>query len=532
MKISKSIVIHRLSMSFVLVLLSLMAFGQICDFHGKVLEIEGEPTIDLFDASSSLEYVDQTLYINQEVIAVDDVEETNFDSKAELEQILGCSFFVGKDFNSTINGHIVGFDLDTDTNGDNLHQLDYITFDDYGRDFKFVLVNKTFLFEFVNSVSFVWQPAMYYERSQENATDFEYVDISEIDGDFQITKEAIFETVTEQVLVSDAYSILTIVPSGFEVEYHTYYNETSTCADAIIEEVILDFVIKENHTALEVNDAEFDVVTELRLDVHAYSGPGFYKREVINLDTLKNVFIVQLEIESLKEDCYNLNFINCSNYIEIKDSIAETSDLGLGYEPCNAPFKSAGEYCYHEDVDVPATYKQRSYTKLIMPASTSSQNVNAEYTTLTVTRVVNKDELEESCIDVSYDSIAYEKLVNPATVEVQEVPAEYATVESKLIKEYPEFVAVESDEEAIIVMTEEVESITKIDNHLKLQTVDLTCIHDAIRSELIALAYANSDISILSKEYFQAIIDFQQDHDIPIGAIDENLLESLNISFE
>jgi len=519
-------------MSIVFVFLSLAALGQICDFHGKVLEIEGQPTINLFGASSTLEYIDQTLYINEEVVEIDQVEERPFASKRELEQILGCSFFVGKDFNSTINGRILAFDLDAEANGDNIFQLDHITFNDYGRDFKFLMINKTFLFEFVNSVSFILQPAIYYEPSQINATDFEYVDISEIDGDFQITKEAVYETVTEQVLVSDGYSILTEVPADFIVDYHSYYNETSTCTDAVIEEVALDFITKEFHNSIEISDAEFDIVTELGVDVHGYSGASYYKRELVNLDTLKNVFTTQLEIESLKEDCYNLNFIKCVNYIEIKDSITETSNIGLGYEPCPSPFKTAGEYCYHEDVDIPITYKQRSYTKMIKPASVSSQNVDAEYTTITVSRIINKEDLEESCIDISYDSIAYEKLNIPATVSSQEVPDEYATVESKLVKEYPEFVAVESHEEITSVMTEEVESIVKIDDHLELQTVDLTCIHDAIRSELVVLSYASNDVLVLSKEYYQAILNFQMDHDLPIGAIDEELLESLNISFE
>jgi hypothetical protein len=514
------------------IFISTIINAQICDFHGNVIEIEGQETPNIFNTNSTLEYVNEILMINKNEMIIDDLTEQDFTSRIELENLLGCSFSIGKDFYSSLSGNIKEFDLDAIANGNNIQKLDYISFNQYGRDFKFVLVNRAYLFEFVNAISNILKPATYYEENEILAESYEYVPQTEISGEFTLIKEAEYEIVTEQVLVSDAFTELTLVGAQFQNNYHYYYNETSNCPDAIIENVPVEFITKEESITYELIGPEMETVTELILDNHAYFGPAYYKREAINLDTLKQIYVKRLEIDSMKEGCYNLNFITCSNFSEIKDSTISVSEIGLAYLPCLENYKSAGEYCYNEEIEVPATYKSRQYLKLVAPAIANTIIIDAEYTTVLTSKVINKDEIDVSCIITNLDSIKYKKLVEPPIIETQEVLAEYGTISRPLLIEYPEFDAEESNEEIQTIMIDADQNIKLINNQLKLQSVDLTCMHETIKNRLIELSFANINDELFSKEYYQAIIEYQQEKSLPIGAIDENLLESLNISFE
>ena len=506
--------------------------AQICDFHGNVIEIEGQQTLNIFSTNSTLEYVNEILIINKNEMIVDDLTEQDFTSRVDLENYLGCSFPVGKDFYSSVSGSIKSFDLDGIANGNNIQKLDYISFNQYGRGFKFVLVNRTYLFEFVNTISNILRPATYYEESEISAESYEYIPQTEIYGTFTVTKEEEYETVTEQVLVSEASTELTLVAAQFQNEYHYYSNEISSCPDAIIESDSVQFLKKDASITYELIGAEMETVTEQILDNHAYFGPAYYKRESINLDTLKQIYVKRLEIESMKENCYNLNFITCTNYIEIKDSTIAVPEIGPAYRPCRDNYKSAAEYCYNEETEVPASYKTRQYLKLVVPAIANAININAEYTTVNTTKVVNKDEIDASCTITILDSIEYKKLIEPSTIETQEVPAEYGTISRQLLVGYPEFDAIESHEESQTIMIDADQNIKLIDYQLKLQSIDLDCMHETIKNRLIELSFANAADDLYSKEYYQAIIEYQQMKTLPIGAIDDNLLESLNISFE
>ena len=267
--------------------ISFVSEAQICDFHGKVIEIEGQQSLDIFNETSTLEYVNEKLIIDGSEMDIDELEDFIFTNRIELEEYLGCSFPIGKDFYTTATGKIKAFELDGVANGNNIQKLDYITFKQFGRGFKFVLINRTYLFEFVNAVSHVFKPATYYEESEILANTFEYIPPTEIMGEFTLIKEAEYETVTEQVLVSEGYSELTVIPAQFQFAYHYFHQETSSCPDAVVESESVPFIKKEEYSELEIVDAELVTVTELVLDVHAYYGPTYFKRESINLDTFK-----------------------------------------------------------------------------------------------------------------------------------------------------------------------------------------------------------------------------------------------------
>ena len=152
------------------IFISTIINAQICDFHGNVIEIEGQETPNIFNTNSTLEYVNEILMINKNEMIIDDLTEQDFTSRIELENLLGCSFPIGKDFYSSLSGNIKEFDLDAIANGNNIQKLDYISFNQYGRYFKFVLVNRAYLFEFVNAISNILKPATYYEENDENET--------------------------------------------------------------------------------------------------------------------------------------------------------------------------------------------------------------------------------------------------------------------------------------------------------------------------------------------------------------------------
>ena len=101
-----------------------------------------------------------------------------------------------------------------------------------------------------------------------------------------------------------------------------------------------------------------------------------------------------------------------------------------------------------------------------------------------------------------------------------------------MLIEPPVFEAEESQEQVETIDIEADEHIMKIEDHLNLQTVDLSCMHETIKARLVALSYADEEDAVYSREYYQAILSYQQTNKIEIGAIDDTLLESLNISFE
>ncbi len=506
--------------------------AQICDFHGKPIALDGQTTPAIFNATTTLEYLDQILMIDGSPQEVEELEVHFFDNRGELDIILGCSFPLAHDFYASVSGEILAFDLNEDHNSNGIQKLDYISFDQYGRKFKFVLINRTYLYEFVNAVTHILQPSTFYEQGVIGPQSFEYIRLSEISGDFTLISEALYETVTEQVLVSDAYSKLIIVPAEFETAYHHYYHESSDCEDAIVETESMNFIAREEYSELQIIEAELATVTELSLDAHAYYGPTYFKREIINLDSLKLIYTTNLVIDSMKEDCYHLNFLRCANYTEVLDSTTSVPELGDAYLPCPTDYSSAGVYCYSQEIEVPATYKQRDYLKLVTPASTISTVVEAEMETVEVSRITNKETIDESCITYAYDSIAYYKLVSPPTVAVTEIPASYGTITRSLLHEPPVFEAIASEEKVDTIIVQTDENILTVEGHLNLQNIDLLCMHETIKRRLVELSLANEEDEIYGKAYYQAIIEYQQSKQIKIGAIDKDLLESLNISFE
>lgn len=503
-------------------------WAQLCLFEGTLVEVEGQQTASIFTEDTDIFY-DNELLIDDQLMAINQTEEYSFNSMNELEALLDCKFYVGSDFNDAISGVLLSLDLNNELNENGIYKLDYVKFEDYQRPFEFVMINKEYLYEFVNTQRYIFREALYYEASEDSEAIVTIVTPDQISGSLEITHPAEYETVTEQVFVQGSYDSLSIVPAEFGTVYNVIYNEVSSCPNAEFETIEETILIKEAHVELEKVPEQFKFVTEAVVESFPYTGADYYERELTNFDTLQEIYSVSLELESVNFDCDNLNFLLCSEYDEISDSLFSVSGLGLAYPGCKEGYTSAGVFCYSDSIDIPYKYTTRTYTVLDIPATTKATEVPAEYTTINLQRVSNKNEIDSGCVTLEYDSIAVTKLNIPSQSVYTNIPATYTTVGWQILQSPAEFEVIPSEEVVDTFSLIRENGIEKKTEFLSIPVYDISCLHNSIKSKLVEEGVINQDVAVKSLVYYQGIIIYQVNNQLPIGAIDRALLEHLNI---
>ena len=245
--------------------------------------------------------------------------------------------------------------------------------------------------------------------------------------DYYVTP-AILETVTEQVLKTDASSILKYVPPEFDGVTETYLvSETNVCNDlsATYETVTEQAILHEGYSELTLTKPIFETVTEqilvrgsMRKILHtpATIAPG-------QLELSISPEYVQL-VSTWRPGCQDFS-LACVDY-QLVDVPAQDTMLQAGHFVCPDSYGLVEGICIKDSL-LPAEYGSRSYTKLVVPAGTETTIIPPTYEELSKVVITNKEDLPDSCIVHEYRNRSITRLVSPATVEVQELPAEYVT---------------------------------------------------------------------------------------------------------
>lgn len=511
-------------------LLALPCDGQICNFRGKSIGTPEGPTTSIFGLNSTIEYDGSQLIIDSESMVIEDINATTFENQKEMRMQLQCAFSPATDFRESISGEILTFSLDAPQNGNSISRLAHIQFQDYGRRLTFVLINGQYLYEFVNAEAYTLDLATVYETSETQQIEIQYVSADQISGSIVVVTEAVFEEITEQQLLRDGYDSISVIPAVLEIDYKQILMESSDCTAAVIEEVPTTILVKEAYSVLTPVPAVLRTYKSLIIDTYAYEGQGYYERSPIDLTNTEVIYATGINITSVDPDCGDAKFLTCAAYDINQDTTFIATGIGTVYPVCDAGYQSAGIYCMTETTEVPNTYKDYYYERLDMPATASAVEIPAEYITTTLSRITNKDKLDESCIISTYDSIAYEKLIIDAEVVQHAILPRYATTISKRIITGPEIEAITSEENPDTLSITSTQQIEEKQVTSRLLSIDADCMHEAVRLALLSEELLLETDSIKSVAYYQAIIDYQISANLRIGVIDQSLLQSLNIS--
>ena len=191
-----------------------------------------------------------------------------------------------------------------------------------------------------------------------------------------------YQTVSEQVLKSEAAERIEVIPARYETVQETVLvKEASTKLEvvpAVYGEVEERVLVKPASTKIVEVPAVYETVTERVLDKPAHTA---WKKGPATVQSA-NV---------------------------LSQSTTDTGEI----------------MCL---VEVPATYKTVEKRVLVTPARTNTLEIPAEYKTVTKTVVKEPSTTREVVIPAKYDTVTVTKLAAPASEKRISIPAEYQTV--------------------------------------------------------------------------------------------------------
>lgn len=237
------------------------------------------------------------------------------------------------------------------------------------------------------------------------------------------------ELVTEQVLVQDAYSIVTVVDHEYELiteQRPLLYVNLCPDFEAIPLEVEEEVLVREASSQLTVISAEFELVTEEVLENDAYLDV-----EIVTVSNWDQPYQLEILPEYFSYDwigqpsCLSQNPYDCvevfttqyPKQIQVVDNPSEWN--------CGEAIDYSESMLLESDVH--ATYSRRSYFKLKWPATTMSTDIPAQTKTRKYTTFENLNTIPDTCIQITYETDTLYRLTKPVTTQSQEVPAIYQT---------------------------------------------------------------------------------------------------------
>ena len=239
----------------------------------------------------------------------------------------------------------------------------------------------------------------------------------------------IIELVSEQVLVQEASSILTIVDHVYELvteQRAKLYTNLCPDVEAIPMVVEQEVLVREGSSQLMIHPAEFELVTEEVLETAAYTDV-----ERVTVPNWDESYHLSLVPEYFSYDwigqpsCLSDNPYDC---VEVYTSQSPEQVQEIS-NPAEWDCGQAIDYSEQMLLvtEVPATYSRRSYFKLKVPTTTSTTPIPSETKTWTYTTFENLSTIPDSCIQITYETDTLYRLAAPVTTTYQEIPAVYQT---------------------------------------------------------------------------------------------------------
>ena len=452
-----------------------------------------------------------------------------FENKDDLLRSFSC-YYSFLSASENILGELIKYELDEfiPRIGESFQ---FIYFNDCGREEQYIYVEDGLYF-LRNDPLLVENEVHILSKSDQEEEIFEFVFDVDPNASVVYLEEPVFEYVTEQMLAKDGYTILEEVGVAYETNYHNIFNEYSSCPNAIIDTVYEQVLVKEGRKKFEITPAVLEVVTELVASQNEHIGESFYER--IPQDSLtiplQSPFYT-VENFNISMGCNEFDFFDCINF-EFVLNEGKDSVIYNVYEQCAPGFTSAGKYCYSNGGTVPAVYVKRDYEKLLADAFAVEKEVPAEYMTISLLRVTNKDELEESCIEVVHDSIGYQKLVGQASLSQTLIPTTYTTRVYKYFQQGGVIEVTEGNEEQLVqITTKKAETTGFVDSSSRIVQGVNPCYVSAVKKRLIEEGYLEvvdaEDINMFQL----SVLTYQIDNDLPLGVIDAYFIDHLNVKF-
>ena len=344
----------------------------------------------------------------------------------------------------------------------------------------------------------------------------------------------ILETVTEQVLVQDAYSIGTVIPAQFETiseQRASVYTNICPEYNAIPIQIEEEVLVKEGYSTLRINPAEFELVTEQVL-----ASDGYIDVEILSIDDLTEQYAIETHQEYNRYSWQSIGFTCLSN--SPYDCVEVLTEQVPGQ---NATIEHPSTWNCSEDIDwsdevllvseISATYLLRSLFRLRVPWTTESTEFPTETKIRTYSGIENINEIPDTCIQITYEEDTYLRLAYPATTMSQEVPAIYES--RQYVKQVINGTYEIDQQQTTCNLTLEGNKVVKpaeINYAEYLCMIDDVERQEAIKQSLHSLGILSSiNVPFASGDFWLGLFDFQSGRDKwDIGPMTESQAQFLD----
>lgn len=364
---------------------------------------------------------------------------------------------------------------------------------------------------------------------------------------------AVYETVTEQVLVKEASTRLEVTPAQYEtvteqivVKPASFRTETIPAEYESMTEQVL---VKEASTRIERRPARYESQSE-QIETAPASTKWVKKRadrNCLSADPNDCLVWCLIEVPAQYRTVTKKVRVGCDDgWTDNGDDCIKTVEIPAEYS--TRTYNKLKTAASTRQTEIPAQYKSITKTVVKTPAQTRTVEIPAEYTTRTVrklqtpastrtetapvimgsytTRVRkgcpsgytedtgaggNGDCIRSTEIPAEYTSRSFRKLATPASTRTIDIPAEYTTVTRRvLVKKggFTEFKEVICDD--------------KVDN------VTVRQIQEALRSRGYDPGPSDNVMGARTKA---ALVKYQKDNGLPVGSLDFETMKSLGVKY-
>lgn len=365
---------------------------------------------------------------------------------------------------------------------------------------------------------------------------------------------AVYETVTEQVLVKEASTRLETVPAVYEsvteqveVKPASYRTET---IPAEYEQVTEQVLVKEASSRIERVPAKYTTETET-IEVTPASTKWVKKkadRNCLSADPNDCLVWCLVEVPAQYRTVTKQVRVGCADgYTDSGDDCIRTVEIPEEYS--TRTFRTLKNAATTRQIEVPAEYKTISKKAIKAPATTRSVDIPAEYTTRTYKKLVTPatvrmekkpvlmasytTRVREGCPD-GYIEDASANGGAGDCIRTVDIPAEYSTVSKRMVKNAAATRSIDIPAEFTTVTKRNLVKKGGFTEWREVLCGDKVSPYTVrqIQEALNSRGYSPGPIDdVMGSQTKAALTKFQKDNNLPVGQLDMKTLKALGIRF-
>lgn len=484
-----------------------------------------------FDIRFNITFEESHIVFDEEQIEILQEIQIPIANKTTLLKETNC-LYTFSELSNVLTGTISRFRID-ESAGPLDKNFSIFTLEDCGKVY-YYLLNGDGLHQLLPCAPFLNQRVTSIAKAESFSVFQNILFESDTSSDYSLEQNIEYETVNEQVLTKSAYDTILIEAAEFDTVTEAYfYGDSATCHGAIYDTTFFNGIVKEGSFTFEAVNPTFEDVTEQVLLKDGFPGVDFYIQEFLISDTVKiPSFAYNLSIVDIDPNCNTGEFTSC---LELKIDtilIKDTSIYRLIYPPCRDGYTQKGRFCYTDGGFVETQYSTRSYSRLKTPVNVTLIEHPAEFRTLTKIQLLNKEEIPDSCIVPIYKTYQSQLVQTLSKITIVEVPATYETRQyQKYLSGSQEFQINNSTQDKSVNYTS-IEGGHYIDNDFITNVIKE--IDPCLLYELASILIKNNYIEEVDKntdaKVLLGLAQYQLDNNLPIGIIDDLLLEKLGLN--